>query len=133
MNDMYRECQLSEQQKYGLIICIPKEGTPTRPEDYRPLKVLNTDYKLLTRIIANRLRPWLADILQRIQHSGLPGNTVFEALATIRDAVAFAEVTGTPLCLLFHIVFSELATWLFSSEERPYNFIYKKPSRLINR
>jgi len=100
MNDMYREGQLPDQQIYGIVVCIPKQATPTRPEDYRPLTLLNTDYKFLTKITANRLRPWLADILHRTQHCGIPGNTVFEALATIRDAVAYAEVTGARLCLL---------------------------------
>jgi len=28
------------------------------------------------------------------------GNSVFEAIATIRDAVAYAEVTRSPLCVL---------------------------------
>jgi hypothetical protein len=100
MNDMYREGQITDRQKYEIIACIPKQAKPTRPEDYRPLKLLNTDYKFLTRIITNRLRLWLTHILHPAQHSGLPGTTVFEALATIRDAVAYAEVTGTPLCLL---------------------------------
>ena len=100
MNDMYRERQITDRQKHGIIVCIPIKAQPTRPEDYRPLTLLNTDYNLLIRIIANRLRPWLTDILHPVQHCGIPGTTVFEALATIRDAVAYAEVTGTPLCLL---------------------------------
>jgi hypothetical protein len=100
MNDMYREGQITDRQKYGIIVCIPKQARPMRPEDYRPLTLLNTDYKLLTRIIANRLRPWLTELLHPAQHCCLPGTTVFEALATIRDAVAYAELTGTPLCLL---------------------------------
>ena len=78
----------------------PKKGNPTRPEDYRLLTLLNTDYKLLTRIIANRLRIWMKDILHPAQHCGLSETTVFEALATIRDAVAYTEVSGTPLCII---------------------------------
>jgi len=40
------------------------------------------------------------EICHPAQHCGLSGTTVFEALVTIRDAVAYAEVSGTPLCLL---------------------------------
>jgi hypothetical protein len=57
MNDMYREGQITDRQKYGIIVCIPKQARPMRSEDYRPLTLLITVYKLLTRIIANRLRP----------------------------------------------------------------------------
>jgi len=100
MNDMYRDGKITDQQNYGIIVCIPKQGNPTRPEDYRPLTLLTTDYKLLTRIITNRLRIWMKDILHPAQHCGLSETTVFEAFATIRDAVAYAEVSGTPLCIL---------------------------------
>jgi hypothetical protein len=100
MNDMYKEGEITDKQKYGIIVCILKQGHPTRLEDHRPLILLNTDYKLLTRIIANHLRIWMKYILHSAQHCGLSGNTVFDALATIRDAVTYAKVSGTPLCIL---------------------------------
>ena len=80
--------------------CIPKQQHATHIEHYRPLTILNTDFKLVTRIIANRLRPWMQDLPQSIQHCGLMGNSVFEGIATIRDAHAYAEVTSSPLCVL---------------------------------
>jgi hypothetical protein len=71
MNDMYKDGEITDQQKYGIIECIPKQGHPTCIEDYRPLTLLNTDYKLLTGIIANRLRIRMKDILHPAQHCGL--------------------------------------------------------------
>ena len=100
MNNMYRDVIISDQQNNGILVCLPKKPDHTRIEDYRPLTLMNTDYKLFTRVIANRLRPWLAGILQPSQHCGLPGNTVFDAVATVRDAVAYADATGIPLCVL---------------------------------
>jgi len=100
VNEMYTEELISEYRKFGIIVCIPNQLHATQVEHYRPLTIRNTDYKLVTRIIANRLRPWMQDLLQSSQHCGLMGNTVFEAVATIRDAVANAEVTRSPLCVL---------------------------------
>ena len=101
MNNVYRDELISDQQKHGLQVCLPKQPARTRIEEYRPLKLINTDYyKLFTRIIANRLRPSLADILQPIQLCGLPGNMVFDAVATVRYAVAYAEANGIPMCIL---------------------------------
>jgi hypothetical protein len=45
-----------EQQKHDIVVCIPKTGIPTTTTDYRPIILLNTGYKILARIIANRLR-----------------------------------------------------------------------------
>jgi len=100
VNEMYAEEIISDYQKFGIIVCIPKQPHATQVEHYRPLTILNTDFKLVTRIIANRLRPWMQDLLQSSQYCGLKGNSVFEAIATIRDEVAYADVTRYPLCFL---------------------------------
>jgi hypothetical protein len=52
INQMYKDGQLTNKQKHGIMVCIPKIPRPLRMEDYRPLTLLNADYKLLTRILA---------------------------------------------------------------------------------
>jgi len=74
---IYIEGKATEQQKHGVIMCVPKSKSPTKPEDFRPITFLNNDCKLMAQIIANRLRPMLEEILQPCQHCGVPGNTIF--------------------------------------------------------
>jgi len=50
INNMCMEVSVSNKKKYGHIVCLRKVGIPLCPENYRPLIILNTDYKLLTRI-----------------------------------------------------------------------------------
>ena len=106
MNHMYIDGRTSVRQRQGLIFCLPKTPHPKNVGDYRPLTLLNTDYKIMARIIANRIRPFLAAILHPNQHCGVQGNSVFEAVAAVRETVAHAEVTKTPLCIV-SIDFSE--------------------------
>lgn len=54
----------------------------------------------MSRILADRLNPWLTTLLYPSQHCGIRGQTVFEALATVRDAIAYAEYSRSKLCLL---------------------------------
>jgi len=49
---MFMDEKLMDSQKHGIIICLKKIPQPTQPEDYRPLTLLNADFKLLARIIA---------------------------------------------------------------------------------
>jgi hypothetical protein len=79
------------EQKCGLVVCIPKRR-PSQTSDYRPITLLNTDYKILARIVASRNRPTLDELLHPSQFCGRSGNTIFEALASVREAVAVAEV-----------------------------------------
>jgi len=58
------------------MVCLPKAQGDQTPEDYRPITLFNSDYKILARIIAPRLRPVLVDYLTETQFCGVPGNTI---------------------------------------------------------
>jgi hypothetical protein len=42
----------------------------------------------------------LEDVLHPGQYCGSPGKSISDAVATVRDAIAYAEVSRTPLCVL---------------------------------
>ena len=71
-----------------------------RPEDFRHLTLLNADLKLLSRILANRIRPWLATLLHPSQHCGIQGHNIFQAIAGVREAIAYTECTRSSICVL---------------------------------
>ena len=56
LKDMYVDEAILNSQMHGIIVCVPKKRNPERPEDYRALTLLNADFKLLSRIIANRFK-----------------------------------------------------------------------------
>jgi hypothetical protein len=76
-----------------MIVCLPKPGGSQRRTDFRPITLLNVDYKLLARIFAVPIRLLMAEHLQTYKFCGVPGNTIFEAVATVREAIAQTEVT----------------------------------------
>ena len=47
--------QVPERWEIGDIVTIFKKKDPKRPENYRPITLLDTMYKIHTRLIANRL------------------------------------------------------------------------------
>jgi len=100
MNLIYLEGIILRKQLQGLIVCIPKHAQPKTIDDYRPLTLMNIDYKILTRIIAERLRPFMPTILHPHQFCGLQGNSVFEAVAVVREAIAYAETAKKPICIV---------------------------------
>ena len=112
MNCIYIEGTITVRHLQELIVCLPKNAHPKNIGDYRPLTLLNTYYKILARLIANRLRRCLAAILHPNQHCGVQGNSAFEAVATVREAVAHAEITKTPFCIVsidFNAAFDKIS------------------------
>ena len=97
---LHLDDRIMEQQKHDIVVCITKTDIPTTTAIYRPITLLNTGYNIRARIIRNRLRPTLSDMLHPSQYYAVPGNTIFDAVATVRDAVAYAELTHAPLCIL---------------------------------
>jgi hypothetical protein len=62
--------------------------------------------------------PLLGIVLRPSQYCGVPGNAVFEAVDTVREMIAHAEVTRAPLCILsldFNEAFDRIShTYLFN-------------------
>ena len=46
----------------GIVVPVFKAGDAASPGNYRPITLLNTDYRLLTKILNARLDPALAKI-----------------------------------------------------------------------
>ena len=100
LNTMFFDRAITPQQKLGTIVCLPKHGPMLTPADRRPITLLNTDCKLLTRILARRLRPLIDLHLHSTQYCGVTGNTILDAVATVRDIASYAENVHLPLCIL---------------------------------
>ena len=100
LNEMYVGEAIMDSQKHGIIVCVPKTKQPVRPEDYRALTPLNADFKLLSRILANRLNKWNKDLLHSSEHFGIADKNTFGTLASIRETIDHVETTNLPTSLL---------------------------------
>ena len=94
-NKMFLHGRIMEQQKQSIVVCIPQ----TLPMNRMTTGQLRswTDYTFLARIIPYRIRRTLPAVLHPSQYFGTPGSTIFEAVAAIRGAKAYAELTYKPL------------------------------------
>jgi hypothetical protein len=97
---MFLRRTIAQGQKEGHNNTPPKQQHSDTPEDFRPITLLNAEYKLLARILATRLVPVLEDFVNPFQYCGVPRNTILDAVSTIRDVIAYAETTNTPLCVI---------------------------------
>ncbi len=84
----------------GVISLLFKKGDPTDLGNWRPLTMLCVDYKLLAKVLADRLGTALPHVVHVDQTCGVAGRSVRWNLQLIRDAVAWAEDRHLPLMVV---------------------------------
>lgn len=74
----------------GIIVLVKKRGTANTVGSYRPISLLNFDYKLLSRILKARLETVMSEnrILSNAQKCSNGPNNIFQATLALKDRIA---------------------------------------------
>jgi exonuclease III len=63
------------------ITLIPKVDNPMTLSDYRPISLLNTKVKIITKLLANILQPFITALVHRNQYGFIRSRTIQDCLA----------------------------------------------------
>uniref|UniRef100_A0A803SZA2 Reverse transcriptase domain-containing protein n=1 Tax=Anolis carolinensis TaxID=28377 RepID=A0A803SZA2_ANOCA len=92
MNIALQEGVVPDSWKEARITMIPKEGSDlTDVRNFRPISLLNSDYKIFTKILANRLNEFLSDWISEEQTGFLPSRNIKDNVRTIIDAIEYYD------------------------------------------
>jgi hypothetical protein len=60
------------------LVLIPKTDNPSRANQFRPISLANFNYKIISKILANRLKPFLQNIISPNQSAFLKGRSIHD-------------------------------------------------------
>ena len=117
---------LSLDQRRGIINIIPKKGKDLRYLcHWRPVTILNTDYKILTKALANRLQKVLPKLINPDQVGYIKGRYIGQNIRLINDiqnSAAISQFPGYIALVDFEKAFDSVE-WSFLIEcLKSYNF-----------
>ena len=116
----------SKSQKIGIINLIHKGGSKNNIENYRPITVLCFDYKLMIKILANRIRKVRKEIINE-QTGGIKGRKIKDNLVTIRN-ILINNQPAEILSLDFHKAYDRVERNLVYRILKKIDF----PDKIIN-
>ena len=86
LNAAYDIGQLSISQRRGVITLLPKGDEPlTYLYNWRPITLLNVDYKIASKAIAKRIEPILNKLVHSDQTGFVKGRYIRENIRLISD------------------------------------------------
>ena len=96
INESYRKGIMSYSQRKGIITLIFKNGERENLQNWRPITLLNIDYKLIATVLSNRLQKVLHTLISEDQVGYVKGRRSTDVARLIQDVI---QITiGVDLC-----------------------------------
>lgn len=115
LNDCFDDTELTNSQKISVLSLLYKKGDPSDLENWRPISLLNIDYKIAARTLANRLKKVIHKIIHLDQQGYIQNRFIGYNLRQIQDVIDYAEdlqLEGAILFLDFRKAFDTIE-WNF--------------------
>ena len=97
---IFHQASLSPSQQHAVIVLLPKTGDLRLLQNWRPISLLNVDYKLITKVISNRLLTVLPSLVHEDQTCSIRSRNIAHNLSLIRDFIAYSKIEDIPASLV---------------------------------
>ena len=89
---LYHKGEMGRSQRKSILTLIYKSKDKRRLIHWRPISLLCTDYKIITKALANNLKEVLSTILAPTQTASVPGRNIFNNTFVMRDTIHYCQM-----------------------------------------
>ncbi|XP_023284603.1 receptor-type tyrosine-protein phosphatase F-like [Seriola lalandi dorsalis] len=100
LQDSLRTGRLPLSCRRAVLTLLPKKGDLQDIKNWRPVSLLCTDYKLLSKVLAVRLRKVMEHVIHVDQTYCVPGRLISDNITLIRDILNLSGSLGCELGLI---------------------------------
>ena len=95
---------MPESMRQALISLLFTKEDPELLKNWRPISLLNTDYKIITKVLVNRVKPVMPMIIHPDQCCSVPGCSSEDNAILLRDVCDYLEVNERMACALYRLI-----------------------------
>ena len=106
MTEFHRNGRLSRGINSTFIALIPKKDNPKKLNDYRPISLVGSIYKILAKVLANRLRHVIGSVIAEEQSTFVKNRQILDGILIANEMVDEAHILKKEL-LLFKVDFEK--------------------------
>nr|XP_025677258.2 uncharacterized protein LOC112777171 isoform X2 [Arachis hypogaea] len=93
VNSAFRGNLIDTRIMETLIVLIPNVDVPSYFKDFCPISLCNVVYKVITKVLVNRLRPFLTEIISPLQGGFIPGRGAPDNIIITQEILHFMKQT----------------------------------------
>ena len=101
LNDGYYKGELSQSQRQGILTLLFKKGDKRVLDNWRPISLLNTDYKILARVLSQRLQRVIQKLVSSDQTGYIKGRSAANNLRLVQDVIDYCNILEEQGLILF--------------------------------
>jgi hypothetical protein len=96
VNEWWTKCEVPHEILHARVASLYKKGDPNKQENYRPISLLNSFYKIIAAVIKKRLEEVVEERLMSTQFGFRKKKSTKHAIFIARRIQEFAERAGLP-------------------------------------
>jgi hypothetical protein len=106
ISDFHQNGKLTRGINSTFIALIPKVDSPQRVQDFRPIALVGCMYKILSKLLANRLRMIIGRVVSETQTTFMKGRQILDGILIANEVVDEAKKNNKEL-MLFKVDFEK--------------------------
>jgi hypothetical protein len=106
ISEFHRNSKLTKGLNSTFIALIPKVDNPQRLNDFRPISLVGSLYKILAKVLANRLRMVIGSVISETQSAFVKDRQILDGILIANEVVDEARRLKREL-LLFKVDFEK--------------------------
>lgn len=101
LREIFEQKRLSDSQYKGVLTLLHKGGERDNIKNWRPLTLLNCDYKIIAKILAERLKIVLPKLIHTDQKGFIKGRNIADANRLIQDIIQYIDQEDEEAVIIF--------------------------------